>query len=222
MKIYLDSASIEDAKKAVELGFIDGVTTNPLLLSKQKQNYKQGIKEIVSVMGERTVFAEVLAQSADEMCREAREISTWGPNIVIKIPITNEGLRAVYRLRYENIDCAVTLIYSTAQALISAHAGAKYVAPFIARSFEVGQDGFKVVAEIAQAFKCQNLECQIVAASLRTPFDAARCLSVGSHSVTLPYAVLSTLSKNPTTDLTLNTFLKEWNNIGKGGVFETL
>lgn len=150
MKFFLDTANLDEIKKAFELGILDGVTTNPALLSKQSGSYKEGVQSIVALTGGAIVFAEVLATEPEGMIREAKEIAAWGPNMVIKLPMTPAGIQACASLTKEGISCAVTLIYSEPQAVVAAKAGAKYIAPFVARANEVGVDGIETISKIVK------------------------------------------------------------------------
>lgn len=216
MKLFLDTAIIDEIEQGVSLGIIDGVTTNPALLSKQNMKYKQAIQKISSIIGNGNIFAEVLADKAEEMAAEAFELVTWAPNICIKIPMIPEGIKAVSLIKKENIPVTVTLIYTPAQAMIAYKCGADYVAPFIARSNEFGQDGIKLIENIAAIFKTHEIKTQILAASIRTAVDAANALAAGADSLTVPYSVVLQMMASPNTDLTLNTFLKLYQekNIG--------
>lgn len=219
MKFFLDSADLTEVEKAFELGILDGVTTNPALLSKQSLSYKEGVKKIVELTGGAAVFAEVLADNAGEMVREGREINTWGPNMIVKLPMIPAGIQACSQLSREGVKCAVTMVYTAAQALVAAKAGAAYIAPFIARANEVGVDGLATVAEIAEIYHVQGIETDILTASLRTGRDAAESLRLGATAVTLPFAVISGMMKSPLTEMTLENFLGQWAAKNAGGVF---
>ena len=222
MKFFLDTANLDEIKKAFELGILDGVTTNPALLSKQSGSYKEGVQSIVALTGGAIVFAEVLATEPEGMIREAKEIAAWGPNMVIKLPMTPAGIQACASLTKEGISCAVTLIYSIVPGTAltgTAKAGAKYIAPFVARANEVGVDGIETISKIAQTFQSHAIQTEILAASVRNGHDAAKALRCGATSVTLPYGVLMGMMKNPVTDMTLNSFLDLWNSKSASGVF---
>ena len=219
MKFFLDSADLNDVKKAFALGIMDGVTTNPALLAKQSLSYKEGVLKIVELTGGATVFAEVLADQADDMVKEGREIASWGPDMIVKLPMIPAGIQACSRLSREGVKCAVTMVFSVAQALVAAKAGAVYIAPFIARANEVGVDGLATVAEIAEAYETQGIETGILTASLRTGRDAAESLRLGATAVTLPLAVVEGMMKSPLTEMTLNSFLGQWASKNAGGIF---
>lgn len=219
MKFFLDTANLEEIDHAFALGIMDGVTTNPALLSKQSGSYQEGVRNIVARTGGAIVFAEVLADDPGGMIREAKELASWGPNIVVKLPMTPAGIQACATLTKAGIHCAVTLIYSEPQAIVAAKAGAKYIAPFVARANEVGVDGIDTISKIAQTFQAHGIETEILAASVRSGCDAAKALRCGATSVTLPYGVLMGMMKSPVTDMTLKSFLDLWNSKNAGGVF---
>lgn len=219
MKFFLDTANIEEIKQAFSMGIMDGVTTNPALLSKQSASYKDGIRNIVELTGGAVVFAEVLAGDPENMILEAKEINRWGPQMVVKLPMTPAGVQACAALNKEGIACAITLIYSEPQAVVAAKAGAKYIAPFVARANEVGIDGIDTIANISKTFQALGLETEILAASIRNGHDAAKALRCGAASVTLPYGVLMGMMKSPVTDMTLGSFMEMWNSKNAGGVF---
>lgn len=219
MKFFLDTANLDEIKRAFSMGIMDGVTTNPALLSKQSASYKDGVRSIVELTGGAVVFAEVLAAGPEDMILEAREISSWGPQMVVKLPMTPAGVQACAALSREGIACAVTLIYSEPQAVVAAKAGAKYIAPFVARANEVGIDGIETISNISRSFRALGLETEILAASVRNGYDAAKALRCGATSVTLPYGVLMGMMKSPVTDMTLGSFMELWNSKNAGGVF---
>ena len=219
MKIFLDTANIDEIRQAFELGIMDGVTTNPALLSKQSHSYKEGVQQVVEATGGAIVFAEVLADTPEEMVREGREISTWGPHMIVKLPMVPAGIQACSQLSREGVKCAITMVYTAAQAVIAAKAGAAYIAPFIARANEAGSDGLDTVAQIAEIYDALGFDTEILTASLRTGRDAAESLRVGATAVTLPFAVLKGMMKSPITEMTLKDFLSQWAAKDAGGIF---
>lgn len=219
MKFFLDTADLAEIRSAFELGLLDGVTTNPALLSKQAFSYKEGVKKIVEATNGATIFAEVLADTPIEMVREGREIHTWGPQMIVKLPMVPAGIQACNELTRAGVKCAITMVYTVAQGLIAAKAGAAYIAPFVARANEAGADGLRTIARIAEAYRAQNIETEILAASLRSSCDAAEALRVGAAAVTVPYAVLQSMMKSPLTEMTLNNFLGQWTAKNTGGIF---
>lgn len=219
MKFFLDTANLDEIKQAFSMGIMDGVTTNPALLSKQSVSYKEGVQNIVNLTGGAVVFAEVLAENPENMILEAKEINSWGPQMVVKLPMTPAGIQACAALSKEGVSCAITLIYSEPQAIVAAKAGAAYIAPFVARANEVGIDGIDTIANISKSFRALGLGTEILAASVRNGYDAAKALRYGATSVTLPYGVLIGMMKSPVTDMTLGSFMDMWNSKNTGGVF---
>lgn len=221
MEIFLDTGSFSEIEKAVKFGFIDGVTTNPALLSKSAGdlNYRQCIEKVVDIVGpEKKVFAEVLALDSDTMYKEGVEVASWGPNMVIKVPAVMDGVLAISRLSKEGISCAMTLVYTTAQGVMAAKAGAKYAATFVARSYEVGMNGIEITRDLAEIYRIQGLECKVLAASLRNPADSVKAIKAGARSVTLPFACLNAMTNSPCSIATLNDFLELWTALNKGGI----
>lgn len=209
MRFFLDTANIAEIKEIAELGIIDGVTTNPSILSKEGKNWEDGIQGILKIVNG-PVFVEVFSSDSEGMVKEALELAKWDSRLVIKLPMVLEGLKAMRILSQKGVTIAATLVYTVAQAVIAAQVGAMYVAPFVARSFEVNQDGIQLIEEIATIFKLQNCKCKILAASIRTPQDAIRSLNAGADILTLPYAVIKQMIFHPLTDLTLKKFMNDW------------
>lgn len=221
MEVFLDTGNFSEIKEAIKYGFIDGVTTNPALLSKSAGDlsYRQSVEKVIDIVGpEKKVFAEVLALDADTMYKEGVEVASWGPNMVIKVPAVMDGVLAVSRLTREGINCAMTLVYTTAQGVMAAKAGAKYAATFVARSYEVGMDGIEMTKELADTYRIQGLDCKVIAASLRNPADAVKAIKAGAESVTLPLACLKAMVNSPSSVATLNEFLELWTALNKGGI----
>ncbi|MDO4547631.1 MAG: transaldolase family protein [Clostridia bacterium] len=223
MEFFLDSSNLNEIQELTQLGLIDGVTTNPLLLSKQggDKSYADRVKQIVKIVGpDKTVFSQVISQSMDTMISEAREINSWGSRMVVKLPATKDGFAALAKLSGEGIRCAITLVYSAAQGFCAAKYGAVYVAPFVARGYQVGMDGVAVVEQIAGACAKHGLECKVLGASLRTPVDVMRCINAGAGAVTVPYAPLMEMFNNPCSMSTLDDFVGSWNSLNCAGVFD--
>jgi transaldolase len=213
LKIFLDTANIDEIRQGVEMGLVDGITTNPTLVAKEKVKFKDRIIEICEIV-DGPVNAEVTGLTADEMVNEAREISEWAKNIVVKIPMTPEGMKAVQRLSKHDIDTNVTLIFSVNQALLAAKAGAKYVSPFIGRLDDAGQDGMALLEEIITVFQNYGIDrCEVLAASLRHPIHVKQALMLGADVATLPYKVFEQLFKHPLTDIGLKRFLDDWESV---------
>ena len=221
MKFFLDTANLDEIKKAFELGFLDGVTTNPALLSKQSGSYKEGVQSIVASTGGAIVFAEVLATEPEGMIRRLKKSLPGGPNMVIKLPMTPAGIQACASL-YKRRDLlrGDPDLYPEPQAVVAAKAGAKYIAPFVARANEVGVAMVsRPFPKSPKPFSRTPSRQKIEAASVRNGHDAAKALRCGATSVTLPYGVLMGMMKNPVTDMTLNSFLDLWNSKSASGVF---
>ncbi len=209
MKFFIDTAEFEEIKAAYKLGFVDGVTTNPSLIVKSKRNLQEVIKEIAALV-EGPVSAEVIATEAPDMVKEAHELVKLGDNVVIKVPMTPEGLKAVAILSKEGIKTNVTLIFSANQALLAARAGATYVSPFVGRIDDISMDGITLIEDIAEIFIVHNIETEIIAASVRTPIHITQCAKAGAHIATVPYKVLLQAMKHPLTNAGLARFLEDW------------
>lgn len=209
VKLFIDSANIDEIREVAEMGVVCGVTTNPSLVAKEGRDFKEVVSEICRIV-DGPVSAEVISQDADGMIREAAEISTWSPNIVIKIPMTSEGLKAVKVLAARGINTNVTLIFSSSQALLAARAGATYVSPFVGRLDDISSDGMNVVAETASIFDIHGIATEIIAASIRHPMHVIEAALVGSDIATVPYKVLMQMAKHPLTDAGIERFLADW------------
>ena len=209
MKFFIDTAEFEEIKAAYKLGFVDGVTTNPSLIVKSKRNLQEVIKEIAALV-EGPVSAEVIATEAPDMVKEAHELVKLSDNVVIKVPMTPEGLKAVAILSKEGIKTNVTLIFSANQALLAARAGATYVSPFVGRIDDISMDGITLIEDVAEIFMVHNIETEIIAASVRTPIHITQCAKAGAHIATVPYKVLLQAMKHPLTDAGLARFLEDW------------
>lgn len=214
MKFFLDTANIDKIREAASLGVISGVTTNPTLIAKEGKDFKDTIMEITSIV-DGPISAEVIGVKASDMINEAREISSWHQNIVVKIPMTWDGLKAVKVLENDGIKTNVTLVFSPSQALLAARAKATYVSPFIGRFTDISQDGIKLVHDIAQIFKIHNIKTEIIAASIRTPMDVVMAAKAGADIATLPYEVLKQMVKHPLTDAGIQRFLDDWKKVFK-------
>ena len=214
MKLFIDSANIDEIREVAEMGVVCGVTTNPSLVAKEGRDFKEVVSEICRIV-DGPVSAEVISQDADGMIREAAEISTWSPNIVIKIPMTSEGLKAVKALSAKGIKTNVTLVFSSGQALLAARAGATYVSPFAGRLDDISSDGMGVVGEIAAIFDIHGIPTEIIAASIRHPMHVIEAALVGSDIATVPYRVLMQMTKHPLTDAGIERFLADWEKATK-------
>lgn len=214
MKFFIDTANIDEIKKAWELGLIDGVTTNPSLIAKEGKEPVQLLKSICSIV-KGPVNGEVVGITADEMLREARALAKIHKNIVVKIPMIEEGLKAVKKLSSMGIKTNVTLIFSANQALLAAKAGATYVSPFVGRLDDISHQGMDVVADIMEIFENYLFETEVIVASVRNPLHVLEAARMGAHIATIPYAVIAQLAKHPLTDIGLAKFLKDWEKVPK-------
>lgn len=209
MKLFIDTANVDEIRQANDLGVICGVTTNPSLIAKEGRDFKEVVKEITTIV-DGPVSAEVISLESDKMVEEALELSEIHPNIVIKIPMTAEGLKAVKILSSKGIKTNVTLIFSAAQALLAARAGASYVSPFLGRLDDIGEEGLDLVAEIVEIFEMHRIETEIIAASIRNPIHVTAAARLGAHIATVPYKVIIQMTKHPLTDAGIERFLNDW------------
>ena len=214
MKIFLDTANIESIKRYNDIGAVDGVTTNPTLLSKEKGHPAEIMREITKLI-KGPVSLEVVGIETDGMIEEAHRLVKFGPNVIVKIPMIPEGLKAVRQLREEGIKTNVTLIFSSNQALLAAKAGASYVSPFIGRIDDVGHDGMVIIKEIVQIFNNYKFDTEVLVASVRHPVHVVEAAKIGAHIVTLPPEILGKMMLHPLTEKGLNSFLSDWEKITK-------
>ena len=214
MKIFLDTANIESIKRYNDMGAVDGVTTNPTLLSKEKGHPAEIMREITKLI-KGPVSLEVVGTETEGMIEEAHRLAKFGPNVVVKIPMIPEGLKAVRQLREEGIKTNVTLIFSSNQALLAAKAGASYVSPFIGRIDDVGHDGMVIIKEIVQIFANYKFDTEVLVASVRHPVHVVEAAKIGAHIVTLPPEILGKMMMHPLTEKGLNSFLSDWEKITK-------
>ena len=201
MKFFVDTANVEDIKKANDMGVICGVTTNPSLIAKEGRNFAEVIKEITDIV-DGPISGEVKATTVDAegMIKEGREIAAIHPNMIVKIPMTVEGLKAVKVLHAEGIKTNVTLVFTSAQALLAARAGASYVSPFLGRLDDISMPGIDLIYDITEIFQMHNIETEIIAASVRNPIHVIDCAKAGADIATVPYKVLEQMTKHPLTD----------------------
>ena len=211
MKFFVDTANVEDIKKANDMGIICGVTTNPSLIAKEGRNFAEVIKEITDIV-DGPISGEVKATTTDAegMIKEGREIAAIHPNMVVKIPMTVEGLKAVKVLSAEGIKTNVTLIFTANQALLAARAGATYVSPFLGRLDDISTAGIDLIQDIVQIFDNYGLETEIIAASIRNPIHVTDCALAGAHIATVPYNVIVQMTKHPLTDAGIEKFQKDY------------
>jgi len=209
MKFFIDTADIDEIRDAASLGILDGVTTNPSLIAKEGRDFHTVLKEIVSIVNG-PISAEVTATEVEGMMEEAKVLSAIHPNIVIKLPLTADGLRACKRLTDKGVKTNVTLCFSASQALFAAKAGATYISPFIGRLDDISQDGMELIQEIRAIYDNYGFETQILAASIRHPLHVVQSALAGADVATIPHKVIGKLIKHPLTDIGLENFLADW------------
>ncbi|EAC4664216.1 fructose-6-phosphate aldolase [Listeria monocytogenes] len=209
MRFFIDTANVEEIKKANRMGFIAGVTTNPSLVAKEGRDFNEVIQEITSIV-DGPISGEVVSLEADEMIAEGRVIAKIHPNMVVKIPMTGEGLAAVRVLTEEGIKTNVTLVFSATQALLAARAGATYVSPFLGRLDDIGDDGLVLIRDIADIFEIHGIPTEIISASVRHPIHVIECAKAGADIATVPFKVFEQMLKHPLTDSGIDKFLADW------------
>lgn len=214
MKFFLDTANIDEIRNAVEYGLIDGVTTNPSLVSKEGRSFKDILLEITKIV-DGPISAEVVSTDAAGMLREAYDLAKLHKNIVIKIPMIKEGMKALKQLTKDGIKTNVTLIFNPNQALVAAKLGATYVSPFVGRFDDISQVGMELVADLVQIFSNYQFPTQILVASCRTPLHIREAALLGAHVATMPFNVLEQILKHPLTDIGLARFLKDWEKVAQ-------
>ncbi|BBO81741.1 putative transaldolase [Desulfosarcina ovata subsp. sediminis] len=214
MKFFIDTANVEEIREAHAMGMVDGVTTNPSLIAKEGRVFEEVIKEICEIV-DGPISAEVISLDAEGMVSEARELAKIHKNIVIKIPMTVDGLKATRQLSQENIRTNVTLVFSPLQALMAAKAGASYVSPFVGRLDDLSQDGMQLVEQIAEIFNNYAYETEIIVASIRNPLHVLDSALAGADIATIPFNVLSKLAAHPLTDKGIQSFLADWEKTKK-------
>ena len=210
MKLFIDTANINEIKEAAALGVICGVTTNPSLIAKEGRDFVETIKEITTII-DGPISAEVVAPDAEGMVSEAQKLAALHENIVIKIPVTAEGLKAVKILSSMGIKTNVTLIFSPSQALLAARAGATYVSPFVGRLDDISSNGIALIADIAEIFAIHDIKTEIISASIRSPQSVVDSAKAGAHIATVPYKVITQMLSHPLTDSGIDRFMKDWN-----------
>jgi len=214
MKIFIDTAQIDEIRQVKEWGILDGITTNPTLLSKTGKPWKEAALEILKEVPDKPVSLEVIATDFEGMVKEARELAKLGDNVVIKIPFTTEGIKAVKALSAEGIRTNVTLVFSPLQGLLAAKAGADYVSPFIGRLDDISQDGMGMLEELVEMFGIYGFDTEIIAASIRHVDHVRRCALLGVDIATIPFKVIKQMFKHPLTDIGLERFLEDAKKAG--------
>jgi transaldolase len=214
MKFFIDTANIDEIKKAHALGMVDGVTTNPSLIAKENRPFEELLREICELV-DGPVNGEAVSLDAEGMVEEGRKLAAFHPNIVVKIPMTTEGLKAVKILSSEDIRTNVTLIFSSTQALMAAKAGASYVSPFVGRLDDISQVGMELVSEIMNIYANYGYETEVIVASIRSPIHVVEAALIGADIATIPFKVIDQLAKHPLTDIGMEKFLADWEKRAK-------
>ncbi|HHW15449.1 MAG TPA: fructose-6-phosphate aldolase [Firmicutes bacterium] len=214
MKLFLDTANLEEIREAAQLGVIAGVTTNPSLIAREGRDFRQVVEEICQVV-DGPISAEAVSLDAAGMVREGEELASWHPNIVVKIPITWEGLKATSQLTKKGVKTNLTLCFTANQALLAARAGATFVSPFLGRVDDVSWTGMDLVRDIVEIYDVHGLETQVIAASVRHPLHVIEAAKAGAHIATVPYKVLQQMVKHPLTDQGIEKFLADWAKVPK-------
>ncbi len=214
MKIFLDTANIEEIKEANSWGIIDGITTNPTLMAKEKREYDEIVKEIVAIV-DGPISAEAMCGKCDDIVKEARALSKIHKNIVVKIPMTTEGLKAVKKLSAEGVKTNVTLVFSPNQALLAAKAGATYVSPFIGRLDDIGAHGMDIIEQIMKVYRNYNFKTQVIVASVRHPIHVLQAAMIGADIATVPFEVLKKMTQHSLTDVGIEKFKCDYEKLPK-------
>jgi transaldolase len=214
MNFFIDTANVDEIREVNSWGVISGVTTNPSLIAKEGRDFKEVVTEITGIV-DGPISAEVISLEAEGMISEAEELVKIHRNVVIKIPMTEEGLKAVKVLKGKGIKTNVTLVFSPSQALLAAKAGATYVSPFVGRMDDIGNSGMEIIRDIAEIFDIHGLETEIIAASIRHPMHVIEAARMGAHIATVPYKVFKAMVKHPMTDKGIERFLKDWEGVPK-------
>lgn len=212
MKLFIDTANVNEIREIANWGVVDGVTTNPSLIAKEKRDFKEVVTEITGIV-DGPISAEVVSLKHDEMVEEAKELAKIHKNIIIKVPMTEEGLIAVKELHAMGIKTNVTLVFTSTQALLAAKAGASYVSPFLGRLDDISTDGLNLIEEIMDIFDNYNYDTEVIAASVRHPMHVVECARLGCDIATVPYKVFKQMLHHPLTDSGIERFLKDWESV---------
>jgi transaldolase len=210
MKLFIDTANVEEIRQAYEMGVISGITTNPSLIAKEGRDFFATVKEIIGIVGDLPISAEVISLKADEMLEQGKKLAELGPSVVIKVPMTEDGLRATNNLTKLGIKTNVTLIFSSPQALLAARAGATYVSPFVGRLDDINQIGMNLIKETSDIFAIHGIESEIISASIRHSTHVIESAKAGAHIATVPLKVIQGMVKHPLTDAGIERFLADW------------
>jgi len=214
MKLFVDTGRIDEVRKAAEWGILDGVTTNPSLIAQAGRGFKETVLEICSILPNGSISAEVVGTTVEDILREAREIASWSPNIVVKVPMTPAGIAATRQLTREGIRVNMTLVFSPAQALLAAKAGATYISVFVGRVDDVSSEGMRTIEDAVQIVENYGFDSEVLVASIRHPMHVVEAARLGAHIATMPFKVMEQLFQHPLTDIGLQRFLDDWRKAG--------
>jgi transaldolase len=210
MKLFVDTGRVEEVRKAAEWGIVDGVTTNPSLIAQAGRGFKETVLEICSILPHGSISAEVVGTTVEDILREGREIASWSPNIVVKVPMTPAGIAATRQLTREGIRVNMTLVFSPTQALLAAKAGASYISVFVGRVDDVSSEGMRTIEDAVQIVENYGLDSEVLVASIRHPMHVVEAARLGAHIATMPFKVMEQLFQHPLTDIGLQRFLDDW------------
>ena len=214
MKLFVDTGRVEEVRKAAEWGIVDGVTTNPSLIAQAGRGFKETVLEICSILPHGSISAEVVGTTVEDILREAREIASWSPNIVVKVPMTPAGIAATRQLTREGIRVNMTLVFSPTQALLAAKAGATYISVFVGRVDDVSSEGMRTIEDAVQIVENYGFNSEVLVASIRHPMHVVEAARLGAHIATMPFKVMEQLFQHPLTDIGLQRFLDDWRKAG--------
>jgi transaldolase len=214
MKLFVDTGRVEEVRKAAEWGIVDGVTTNPSLIAQAGRGFKETVLEICSILPNGSISAEVVGTTVEDILREAREIASWSPNIVVKVPMTPAGIAATRQLTREGIRVNMTLVFSPTQALLAAKAGASYISVFVGRVDDVSSEGMRTIEDAVQIVENYGFDSEVLVASIRHPMHVVEAARLGAHIATMPFKVMEQLFQHPLTDIGLQRFLDDWRKAG--------
>jgi transaldolase len=214
MKLFVDTGRVEEVRKAAEWGILDGVTTNPSLIAQAGRGFKETVLEICSILPHGSISAEVVGTTVEDILREGREIASWSPNIVVKVPMTPAGIAATRQLTREGIRVNMTLVFSPTQALLAAKAGATYISVFVGRVDDVSSEGMRTIEDAVQLVANYGFDSEVLVASIRHPMHVVEAARLGAHIATMPFKVFEQLFQHPLTDIGLQRFLDDWRKAG--------
>jgi len=214
MKLFVDTGRIDEVRKAAEWGIVDGVTTNPSLIAQAGRGFKETVLEICSILPNGSISAEVVGTTVEDILREGREIASWSPNIVVKVPMTPAGIAATRQLTREGIRVNMTLVFSPTQALLAAKAGASYISVFVGRVDDVSSEGMRTIEDAVQIVENYGFDSEVLVASIRHPMHVVEAARLGAHIATMPFKVMEQLFQHPLTDIGLQRFLDDWRKAG--------